>query len=131
MSTNLGIVHIAEKSVIDLGTGEDEGSMSTGNAGSRVACGLIEQVPSLRTAMVELTGAGIKGTVTFEQAGPEAPVTVKGDIEGLEDGLHGFHIHMNGSTANGCKAAGGHFNPFQVSFQDSDCVQPIHLLISR
>merc|ERR1712038_976644 len=34
-----------------------------------------------------------------------------GSVNGLKPGRHGFHIHEVGSTADGCVAAGAHFNP--------------------
>ena len=39
-------------------------------------------------------------------------VRFTGTISGLGPGLHGFHVHAKGDLRNGCKAAGGHFNPF-------------------
>ena len=42
-------------------------------------------------------------------------VTVEGKINGLETGLHGFHVHEKGDLSNDCKGAGGHFNPQMVS----------------
>ena len=36
-------------------------------------------------------------------------------IYGLEEGLHGFHIHATGDLDDECRAAGGHFNPEGVS----------------
>jgi hypothetical protein len=36
---------------------------------------------------------------------------VSGEVSGLSEGLHGFHIHEFGDTRDGCKAAGGHYNP--------------------
>ena len=37
------------------------------------------------------------------------------DLEGFDvsdsDTLHGFHIHASGDLGDGCKNAGGHFNP--------------------
>jgi len=66
-------------------------------------------------AVVELVpGAGdvnITGSLLLEQ-GPYG-VFIKGEIIGLGSGLHGFHVHMTGDTGNYCKAAGGHFNPYE------------------
>lgn len=107
------VVHAGED---DLGTGEDEGSMSTGNAGGRVACGLIKEDMNKKTAMVTLIGRdNVKGTVMFQQDGPYSPVQITGEIYNLEDGHHGFHIHEHGDTSDGCKASGGHFNPEKVN----------------
>ena len=46
--------------------------------------------------------------------GPTGEVKVRGKIEGLSPGLHGFHIHQLGDMTNGCKSMKGHFNPLQV-----------------
>ena len=44
-------------------------------------------------AVCVLKGASeVQGTVYFEQAGDSVNVT--GEITGLSDGLHGFHIHQ-------------------------------------
>merc|ERR1719454_2104002 len=37
-----------------------------------------------------------------------------GNMNGLTDGLHGFHVHEFGGLGNGCKDAGGHFDPNQT-----------------
>ena len=44
-------------------------------------------------AVCVLKGASdVSGTIFFEQAGEG--VNVSGEITGLTDGLHGFHIHQ-------------------------------------
>ena len=44
-------------------------------------------------AVCVLKGASdVAGTVYFEQV-DSGPVTVTGEISGLADGLHGFHVH--------------------------------------
>ncbi|KAA1469877.1 Copper/Zinc superoxide dismutase [Dentipellis sp. KUC8613] len=65
-------------------------------------------------ATVVLTGSSnIGGTVTFEQATKNGPVTVTGDLQNLDpSSLRGFHIHQTGDLTNGCASAGSHFNPF-------------------
>merc|ERR1712073_91711 len=37
-----------------------------------------------------------------------------GHMYGLTDGLHAWHVHEFGDLGDGCKAAGGHFDPNQT-----------------
>lgn len=58
-------------------------------------------------------GNEILGTVTFLQT--EEGVTVTANINGLETGKHGFHIHQYGDcTAEDQTSAGGHYNPYNT-----------------
>jgi Cu/Zn superoxide dismutase len=57
----------------------------------------------------------INGALNFEQFSVDGPVIISGTIRGLRPGLHGLHIHQNGNLSDSCKAAGPHFNPFNVS----------------
>jgi Cu-Zn family superoxide dismutase len=43
---------------------------------------------------------------------------IKGRIEGLTPGEHGFHIHEFGDMSDGCKSMGGHYNPDGVDHGD-------------
>jgi len=62
-------------------------------------------------AVCVLRGETVNGTVFLEQSGPDAHVTVKGELFGLKPGKHGFHIHEFGDNTNGCISAGAHWNP--------------------
>lgn len=62
-------------------------------------------------AICVLTGEGIEsGLVRFAQL-ENGPVKIKGNIIGLSKGFHGFHVHQFGDLSQGCKTAGGHYNP--------------------
>ena len=39
---------------------------------------------------------------------PSGPVKVTGELTGLTDGLHGFHVHQFGDNTNGCTRCGKH-----------------------
>lgn len=70
-----------------------------------------QDVMATATASLNPTeGNNVQGSVTFTQTGDA--VQVEGDISGLTEGMHGFHIHEKGDcSAPDASSAGGHFNP--------------------
>ena len=58
---------------------------------------------------------GITGTVSISQSSASEAAVFSLDLRGLTPNMmHGFHVHQNGNLGDGCKAAGGHYNPFNV-----------------
>jgi Cu-Zn family superoxide dismutase len=54
--------------------------------------------------------SNVTGTVVFTKEGDS--VRVQGNISGLKEGKHGFHIHQYGDCrADDGSSAGGHYNP--------------------
>jgi len=57
----------------------------------------------------------VSGVARFAYDAQEGEAYVQGRVTGLEPGLHGFHVHENGSCAmqdgTPAGAAGGHYNP--------------------
>merc|ERR1712066_1227550 len=43
-------------------------------------------------------------------------------MNGTTDGLHGFHVHEFGGLGNGCKDAGGHYDPEQTEDETGEYV---------
>ena len=71
-------------------------------------------VTQARAVIEPLVNAGPSGTVTFAPSDLGMQVTYM--LDGLSAGAYGFHVHENGSCADGDDgvpggAAGGHFNP--------------------
>lgn len=70
-----------------------------------------------KMVMVDLKGtqegSSVTGMVHLEEV--KDGLKVIAEVRGVTPGKHGFHIHENGSCAEEGKAAGGHFNPDQVS----------------
>ena len=109
------VIHEGED---DLGDGDSEDSSTTGNAGSRVACGIVElRASPMEPSCADLCGGDFKAgiaSVTVMGSSDDSPVSgnvlmiqgqgdddrvfLRGEISGLESGPHGFHIHEIGST---------------------------------
>ena len=74
---------------------------------------LTEEPEPSRRATAELQpteGNKVSGTVTF--VSEDGSIKVTADLEGLEPGQHGFHIHEKGDcSAPDASSAGEHFNP--------------------
>lgn len=66
----------------------------------------------IRAVCVMKGDSSVSGVIQFEQEKDGEPVKVTGEIGGLKEGLHGFHVHEFGDNTNGCTSAGPHFNPF-------------------
>ena len=80
---------------------------------------LSEQASDVK-AYVELQHSDkVKGTILLMQK-PGTPTMIKGRIEGLESGEHGFHIHEFGDMTDGCASMGGHYNPDNVDHGSLD-----------
>lgn len=82
-------------------------------------------------ALINMTGCvvdktPIQGAVRFTTIGNQkAGVVVDGVVDGLEPGLHGFHIHESGDVSNGCASVGDHYNPSK-SHHGSPLADPSH-----
>jgi superoxide dismutase, Cu-Zn family len=62
-------------------------------------------------------GNKTNGAVSFVQKGDK--ILVDARIDGLQPGMHGFHIHEKGDcSAPDATSAGGHFNPSSKSHGD-------------
>ncbi|XP_022223609.2 copper chaperone for superoxide dismutase [Drosophila obscura] len=70
-------------------------------------------------ALINTTGSvvdrtPVQGVVRFTAISPKEPgVLVDVVVDGLEPGLHGFHIHESGDVSSGCASVGDHYNPRQ------------------
>lgn len=68
------------------------------------------QVTKATAELKPTEGNNVTGTVSFTTE--DGGVRIVADLEGLQPGKHGFHIHENGDcSAPDAESAGGHFNP--------------------
>ncbi|XP_064476484.1 superoxide dismutase [Cu-Zn]-like isoform X1 [Ornithodoros turicata] len=74
---------------------------------------LIPEEPIVTSAVCVLSESvndNVTGTFILQQKDPDGVVKIKGDVEGLSPGLHGFHIHRVGDLSAGCTGTGDHFD---------------------
>jgi Cu-Zn family superoxide dismutase len=82
------------------------------------------------TAVAEIKGEGISGTVTLSEVkhGTASAVHVELAATGLKPGLHGVHLHAVGKCEPPAfTAAGGHFDPGPAGNTDPDANHPYHM----
>lgn len=76
-----------------------------------VSCCAGKSVEGPRRAVVTISNGEINGKIIFEQASSKSPVKIRGNIFGLESGLHGMHVHEGQQLGADCHQVGPHFNP--------------------
>jgi len=79
----------------------------------------ISEAEEIVKAVVQLehVEGDISGGIVLKQE-PNKPTIIRGQIKGLEPGMHGIHIHEFGDLSDGCDSAGGHYNPDGVDHGD-------------
>merc|ERR1712018_93164 len=60
--------------------------------------------------------------ISEKRFGMHGTTEIYGEMNGLTDGLHGFHVHEFGGLGNGCKDAGGHYDPEQTEDETGEYV---------
>jgi Cu-Zn family superoxide dismutase len=93
-----------------------------------VGTGKPKQIKSAKVTLVN--GAGVKiGTVKLKEK--HDVVEVKGEVEGITPGFHGFHVHAIGScVAPGFTSAGPHFDQGGHSHANHSGDMPVLLVKS-
>lgn len=62
----------------------------------------------------------VTGTITLTQQTATSAVVYSGEVNGLSEGLHGFHTHASGTITDSCDGANGHFNPLDKQHAGPD-----------
>jgi len=90
---------------------EQQNKQAAGESGMAADTSSATMQDLTAVAILEPTeGNTVHGTVTFREV--EGGVSITARIEGLSEGVHGFHIHETGDcSAPDASSAGGHFNP--------------------
>ena len=71
-------------------------------------------IHAAKVTLFEANGSGVSGIIYLAQDSNNV-VPITGEVDGLNDGSHGFHIHTKGAVTNNCADAGGHYNPTGVN----------------
>lgn len=64
---------------------------------------------------------GINGVIKITQL--PTKLKIEYDINGLSNGLHGFHIHNYGDLTDQCKNACSHFNPYNKNHGSNNSIE--------
>lgn len=105
--------------VIIHAAADDLMSQPAGNAGARVACGVVGQpaIPAPTVAVARLdarSGTTLSGQATFRAAANAVTLTL--DVSGVSPGLHAVHVHERGDCSSfDALSAGPHWNPGMVA----------------
>jgi len=89
--------------------------------------GVLKGIATIHETKAAGTGATIRGTLFFTyttDANGDIFMDVSGEVTGLPNGVHGFHIHQYGDesvTADGGNRYGGHFVPLCQGLPPSPC----------
>lgn len=80
---------------------------------------IAKQGPTAVAPLSPTLGNTAEGWVIFSQE--EGGVRIQAEVENLEPGKHGFHIHENGDCSAGdASSAGGHYNPTDAEHAGPD-----------
>jgi len=113
---------LAALAVIAVGVAILPGSLAGASATT-------DDFPSARATIKNASGTTL-GTVVIQSIG-NGKLAIAGQLSGLTEGFHGFHIHAIGTcTPPDFVSAGGHLNPAGVSHGDHAGDMP-SLLVSR
>src|SRR5689334_10905359 len=68
--------------------------------------------------VLECSSGHTHGVVELQELKKGGPVRFKVYIQGISEGLHGFHIHRRGNSLHGAEGLCDHYNPSRKSHGD-------------